>query len=394
MILEKKIHINPQIILSLFIGSFFVLDILNKFNFSESQPWSLLIKLGKSLFYVLFLVCVLNHKKLVNIKIGLGVLVMFFIINQSIFYNSGLISKSDLIPSIRYLVLLLFPLILSSYLVLQPKPNTRIFENVFYGIVILVVFSTLIGFIWEIKFFKTYNDRFGYLGLIPKSITASYFYIAALSLLYYKYLLQSQKKLKWLFFITFLSSFLAGTKAIYLYNFMLLAFTFYQFRWYKKMYIYALIALAISMFFIFRENLYKLGEIYFTPLVNLYENKSLITALTSFRDEIFISNVSEYSTVWNWYNHLIGGKINSIKLYESSIMDLYSFFGIIGSIVYLWVYFKNMNVMISHRISFVQFFLISTFLISILAGQFFLNISAISYIIITFYLINSNNEKF
>lgn len=175
---------------------------------------------------------------------------------------------------------------------------------------------------------------------------------------------------------------------------MLLAFTFYQFRWYKKMYIYALIALAISMFFIFRENLYKLGEIYFTPLVNLYENKSLITALTSFRDEIFISNVSEYSTVWNWYNYLIGGKINSIKLYESSIMDLYSFFGIIGSIVYLWVYFKNMNVMISHRICFVQFFLISTFLISILAGQFFLNISAISYIIITFYLINSNNEKF
>src|SRR5690606_3193739 len=307
--------------------------------------------------------------------------------------NQGIISHLEITASFRILALLFFPLIFSSYIFFLPKDPPKILYTLFYSILILVIATIFMGLFWEIKFFKTYLSRFGYLGLMPKSITASYFFISAISLLYYISVIKNNKQICWLFIVTLITSLLVGTKSIYLFVFLLFAFHFIKYKFYQKKIIYISLLSAVLFFLFFNEFLYDQGKIYFKSLFDLYEIKGLLTALTSMRDEIFIDNIKNYNGVWEWYNYLIGGKVPSFKLYENSVFDLYSCFGILGTGIYLSVFYKNMIMMMSTRNSFVIFYLISVFIISILAGQFFLNISAISYFILSFYLIITYNEK-
>ena len=131
---------------------------------------------------------------------------------------------------------------------------------------------------------------------------------------------------------------------------------------------------------------------YFTSFMKLYEAKGLVTALTSFRDLIFINNKDLYLEKWNWWNYLIGGKIPNAKLFESSIWDLIVFFGVIGVCLYVYVLSENIFKFYSKSNYFSNFSIFSVFLISILAGQFFINISGISYFLITLFLIRSSNK--
>jgi hypothetical protein len=394
MNLAKKQNINHQLVLCLFIGAIFFLDILNKFDFAEETPWLPIIKFIKSVFYVFFLGVVLKQFQENYLKIGLIILALFFVLGQFFLFTNGVISEKDWIPTFRYLILLFFPLIFSGYILLFPhnQPN-KILKTVFHGIIFLMIISIFIGFIWEIKLFKTYVNRFGYLGLMPKSITATYFSISALSLLYYSYIIQKETQLKWLFIGVLISSFLVGTKAVYLFILLLLGYHFIRFKWYKKTFLYITSALIFVSLYLFKDIFYTQGKLYFKDMFLLYETKGLLASLTSLRDEILITNFNNYKEVWQWFNYLIGGKVYSFMLYENSVLDLYSFFGILGLGIYLWIFYKNLGKMISARNSFSWFFLIAVFIISILAGQFFLNISAVFYFILSFYLINSYDEK-
>ena len=394
MNLERKQNINHQLILTLFLGIVFILDILNKFDFAEETPWVYLIKFIKSVFYIFFLGIVLKQFQENYLKIGLSILLLFFISSQFSLFIRGVSLEKDWILNFRFLILLFFPLLFSSYVFLIPPiQSNSLLKKVFFGIIFLIVISIIIGFLLEIKVFKTYVNRFGYLGLMPKSITATYFYISALSFLYHSYIIDKVTKLKWLFFGVLFSSLLVGTKAIYLFLLLLFGYHFFRFKWYRKSFLYLpVILISIGLYF-FKDVLYIQGKLYFKDIFLLYESKGLLASLTSLRDEILITNFNKYNEVWEWFNYLIGGKVYSFMLYENSVLDLYSFFGILGLILYLWLLYKNLKKMISTRNSFACFFLVSVFIISILAGQFFFNTSAVLYFILSFYLINSYGGK-
>ena len=240
-------NLNTQFVLCVFLILIFGLDILNIFEFSKSQPWESLIKTGKSIFYICFLFnCLIITKDKLLIT-SITTLALFFFIGQLIIFGKPSITSefiSETAPNIRFLILSLFPLIFITFLANNPQLNTIQIRKIFIIIIWITTLSTIIGFVFEIKFLKTYIHRFGYRGLMPKSITATYFYIAAILFLYHAYFFKKHKNLISLLF-TVMGALLVGTKAIYLFIAMLFLFHFIYFKFYKKFLTY------ISLTFLF-----------------------------------------------------------------------------------------------------------------------------------------------
>lgn len=319
---------NTQLILSVFLITLFGLDILNIFDFSKTQPWEFIIKSSKSIFYVYFLIyCFLKLKDRLLICLT-SILSLFFIIGQLTMYGNLRFSNellTEISPTIRLFLLLLFPLIFSSFLVRKTQLDKRKVRNIFIIIIWITTLSTIIGFLFEVKFLKTYIHRFGYRGLMPKSITATYFYISSILFLYHTYFFEKSKKHLTLFILTILSAFLVGTKSIYAFIPMLFAFHLVYFKLYKNPLLYISLASLLASFWLFIDKVQMVFIKHFNPLFVLYEESGLLTALFSFRDLIFIENWQIYQAKWTGINFLIGGKISQAKLYENSVMELFSF---------------------------------------------------------------------
>jgi len=382
---------NIEYLLSTYLVVLFGLDILNKFELFEELPWSIFVKFGKFAFFFIFLWILIKYTKN-QTKHVLILLTCFFVISSSIplLTNFSIENLKAISPNIRLFTLYLFPLIFSGFLLNFKDEKYPLLEKIYIGIIIIVSISVLIGFVTEFRFLKTYVTRFGFVGLMPKSITASYFFISSIIFTYYLGFIK--QKSKWIFALVFLTSFLVGTKAIYLFNLLLIGFHAFYFKWYKSYYFYGLGLISLIGIFMFQNKIIEFLWTYFTSFMKLYEAKGLVTALTSFRDLIFINNKDLYLEKWNWWNYLIGGKIPNAKLFESSIWDLIVFFGVIGVCLYVYVLSENIFKFYSKSNYFSNFSIFSVFLISILAGQFFINISGISYFLITLFLIRSSNK--
>lgn len=388
-------NLNTQFVLCVFLILIFGLDILNIFEFSKSQPWESLIKTGKSIFYICFLFnCLIITKDKLLIT-SITTLALFFFIGQLIIFGKPSITSefiSETAPNIRFLILSLFPLIFITFLANNPQLNTIQIRKIFIIIIWITTLSTIIGFVFEIKFLKTYIHRFGYRGLMPKSITATYFYIAAILFLYHAYFFKKHKNLISLLF-TVMSALLVGTKAIYLFIAMLFLFHFIYFKFYKKFLTYISLTFLLILFSVFKDAVQLLFIKLFNPLIALYEKSGLLTALFSFRDLIFIENWLIYKNSWTSVNYLLGGKISHAKLYENSVLDIFTFFGIIGTCLFLYVFFKNSLKIIKTNYPFGWFSILSIFTVSILAGQFFINISGATYILIALFLMFSTKTS-
>lgn len=390
--------INKSNLILVYIVVLFLVDILNKKTLDLSDETLLLIKMTKTIFYIIFVALLVKDKDYRFIK-PLGILLFLFLINQAflIIRNPNL-GISNVVPNIRELLLYCFPFIFSYILYSQEDKVFVKRLTVLFEIIIWIVLSTtILGFLFNIDLFLTYNqNRFGFMGLMPKSITATYFYIGALIYAYYS--MMRFNKLKILFFLLLLGSILVGTKGIYLLLFLLAAFHFINQKWYFNKTFYIVGTITIAALILFREKCINFIKSTFYILYDLYQREGLLTALTSMRSRNLITNSNKYEPFWEWYNFLIGGRISLFSLFEMSIVDLTVFFGIFGAIYYLINIYKLTVAVRSQKSSFFLFSIFSLFFVSIFAGQFFINISAITYIIIVFFLLNkmidtpNNNE--
>lgn len=392
-----KLTTKSNVIL-VYIAVLFLVDILNKRTLYFSDTALIFIKTIKMIFYITFIIFLAKEKDYRLIK-PLGILSSVFFINQGLLLmtNTGL-GVSDLLPNIRELFLYCFPFIFSYTLYNQEdkgfvKRLTVLFEIIIW----IVLITTILGFLFNIELFLTYDqNRFGYMGLMPKSITVTYFYIGALIYVYYS--MMRFNKLKILFLLLLFTSLLVGAKAVYLFVFLLGAFHFTDQKWYLNKAFYIAGTIVIATLILFREKCMNFLKSTFYILYDLYQKEGLLTALTSMRNKNFITNSNQYEPFWEWYNYLIGGRIASFNLFEMSIVDLTVFFGISGTVFYLITIYKLTVTARSQKSSFFLFSIFALFFVSIFAGQFFINISAITYIIIVFFLLNkmidtpNNNE--
>lgn len=388
----RKKFITESTVL-LFIGLLFLLDILNKFNFTEDTNIALLIKLIKTSFELIFLTFLLiNWKSTKYFFYFLSFIILVFVIGQlNLQFNLGL-NQFYNIELLRYTLLYLFPLIYLKFFEFSSNKPFRESKLEFLLLLILVVntICILLGALFDIEFFKTYDkNRWGYMGLMPRSITASYFYIVGIFYLYSK--IQTSQKYVILFVLSVIGAVLVGTKSIYLYLSLLLVYHIVVNQYYKLKTFYFLGTFILGMGIFFQDFIFEqIIQRFFSGLYNLYEQKGWLTAIMSYRDTIFKENVGFYTEKWNFINYIFGGKIFETALFENSLLDLGIFFGIVGSVSYLFFFYKKL---VHNKSSFIQINLLFILIISIFAGQFFSNISAMAYLCSFMFLINKTQIK-
>lgn len=254
------------------------------------------------------------------------------------------------------------------------------FYYVYEKIVILNSIIVITTIVFDLPIFKTYYNRFGSSGAFMTPSMITYFNAFALTYFLHKYI-NKRKNLIELILVSIVC-FLTGTKAlIFFFLLTLFHFTLLQRLYAKKsfyMFFFGLIVLLILL----KDKITEFIFVNFKPLLVVYEERGLISSLTSLRDVNFRNNFFPViSEKWSLYNFLFGGTDFEIYRVEFEIFDVFLFFGIVGMLLYLFFYFKNiMNFNKMKRFGKVQMgILILTALIS---GNFLNNAPIAFYLII------------
>lgn len=243
----------------------------------------------------------------------------------------------------------------------------RLLEKLF----LLNSIAVFIGFAFQIDFLRTYvgqSYRYGYSGFIPAQNEATLFFLLSASYFYYKRFIQkvgSANK----FYLVVLSCVLLGTKGIYVFLALLLLFHFLYHSALKT----KLVSLVVVSILYFGVSWFLTTDSAKT-LLNYFifnaQRTDLLTMLLSSRNMSVISKVPEIFNNWSVLNYLIGGQDQVVFLMEMDFIDMFFFFGIIGSIIFLTMYlailfrFNKMK-------PFNLFFVSSFFVLAFLAGHFF-----------------------
>lgn len=260
------------------------------------------------------------------------------------------------------------------------------------GVILAVCFSVLLGILFDIPLFKTYRGglRFGYTGVLHKSITATYFFIGSICLSYY-YTYRQPKVRPWIFFVILCSSFIIGTKGIYLFNGFFFVYVCWVHQVYKKRLFYGIITLIGVVLVLFRDQIMTRLNSTYLLFQSIYQEHGWLTSLMSFRNEILKEKAVVYFEKWQGSNYLFGGKLWNQGLFEMSLVDLYVFCGGIGSICVVYLYYKGGLIHPKEKETkqYIFFCYLSILIISIFAGQLFVNFSSIFFILWVLFLINN-----
>lgn len=277
------------------------------------------------------------------------------------------------------------------------KRLIKILEYLFFFNSIL----TILGFLFNIIMFTTYLNnkaytyRFGYSGIIPVQNEATLFFFIAISYFYYKYFIESAVSGIWKFYIVLASALLLGTKAMYLY--LILLFCFHSLRKLtaKQIRIISYIFLGIIVGLI----LFLLSD-YSKIFLNYYEytlqEKGFINVIFSGRQDFLRFKFFETVAHWTPVNFIIGGQDQTVFLIEMDFFDAFLFFGLLGMIVLMAVYFKTLF-RFNFKNPFYSFFTFCFFFIAFFAGHFFasaVNALYLALVCLYFYISEKNPGYF
>lgn len=226
------------------------------------------------------------------------------------------------------------------------------------------------GLILGIEVFKTYPGpwRFGYDGLIFAQNEASFIFIFALTIVYYRrYYLNIKEFFFW--FILF-TSLVVATKAVFLYFIFLLFFHIFKKVSFKNILTFGVSSIVIG-YFLFSTLINKIILNSYNTFMYMYYKEGLTFALFSGRN-VYIQDklyplIFEY---WSIPNYIFGGQDVVAHYIEMGFLDLLLFFGIAGSIIYLYVFYRIFRLLPFEKY-FKLFFGIVFFLIVATAGHFF-----------------------
>ncbi len=271
----------------------------------------------------------------------------------------------------------IFPIFIleATYLYFKERSNTTIFKT-FEIIIIINSICILFGVLFNLDLFNTYRGvRFGFNGLLVTSATGTYFYIIALFYVYLNLIKDFTKKNIFFFIIVFISSLLVGTKAIFLFLFCLTIYHIYFV--YKKTNFTKKILISVGVMI----PVLGVFSISVPTFFNIIKTHNLLSAIVSYRDILFYERTLPFiQEHWSILNYLVGGQGRPQIRTQLGFIDLMFFLGFIGSVVYLYAFYKSF-VKIKLNAS-TLFLLISTSLIIFLAGNFFYSATITIYLLI------------
>lgn len=322
----------------------------------------------KTIVLVILVLFLIFKKKWFKLSL-ITFLITFFFIGQY-FISTDYFNKDIISILTKYI----FPLLLfeSAFLYFN-KNNRKIFFKTFELIIIINFLLILLGLFFNIDMLKTYGPRFGFNGLFITSATSTYFYIIAV---FYLYLIRNKSKyFLFLSVITIISSVLIGTKSNYLFLMLFAIFiAIYQiakkYRIKAILIAFTLIVLLTISFFIFEPS----------HLI-LIKERGLLTSILSYRDDLLVNRTMPFiNEKWNLINYFFGGIDNTLNRSQLGFFDLILTFGIVGSSLYLYAYYKSLFKTKLNKNA--LFILVSLSLIIALGGNFFFSATIIIYLTI------------
>lgn len=368
--MQIKLRLLKEFTLTILLVLFYLSESLNKyyiFVYGEETFVARIIK--AALLFICLTQLILNKGNKQNLGL-IASLIIIFVIGQLSLNHS--FDNLVVLNFVKYL----FPLVLFAYFneTKQSKKAVSLLINVFEKIIFLNSTLILIGFFGNVYFFETYKgSRFGFNGFLVSSATSTYFYITVLFHYFIRYKTRIFYDVKRL--IIFLSILLVGTKSLYIFLilFFFIYVSIYAERRIKTFILLLLLFLLITTgyYFIFEAEIFN----------KISEEKGILASFTSLRSVILNEKMIPFiDQNWSLKNYLFGG-INDISTRpQMALFDLFYFFGAIGTLVYLLSYYKNYFNFNSSKITIIFFVII--FLISFMAGNFFINATTAIYLLI------------
>lgn len=369
----KSLHKIPKsTFLSIFLIVFFFIEAINKVQLGiwhsgfEIQKYIKLVCLFFMLGYLLFYL----PKRLLYLS-GIG---LIFCVGQ-FFLDHNSFSYLSIVGFSRYFLFMLIIIFFSEFN--QKKlPVTPI--KIFQGLILLNSFLIIVAFLFQVELLRTYaGERFGYNALFMSSSSTTYFYIIAFIYFFNRY--RKEVFLKPLFWLAVIAGCLVGTKSIYL-ALLILFFVAILFFIDNKRIKYSLlsalfIAGVTGMYFFFSTKI-------FAEIIN---KNGLLTAILSKRDELLLEETLPFiQQNWNFMNYLFGGLANPFLRPQLELLDLLLFFGILGSVFFIYTFVKFYFNFTIQQI-FTLFTLLLIFSITLITGNFFYNATVPIYLIILKY---------
>lgn len=376
-------------------GLFFVEFLFTLYTSYVGDNYVRYVGLYKLLFELFLIISIPFNKRPKIIFYGLLVIITTYIINQivnpiffdDIFHN---FSKGSFYFLNRFLYVFIFIL---AFLGIKNKIEVaKVSVKIIEHILFINIFFMIFGVISNIEFFTSYPQsplRFGSDGLFNKVNEVSYLYIIYILALYYRHIKKGE--VIWKFIFVSLASLLLGTKTVILFLGLLFLFHFLFVSKYKKKFlIFVLPCFFVSVYY-FKDIVSFIFNLspFWSNLLNKY---SLFSLVFSTRDLLVISNYHYVLENWSFINYLIGGPFytESFTRTRMDIVDLLLHFGLISTIIYLFIifkyfFYKNKNILnaLSALLIFCGF----------LGGGLFLRVSAIVYMFLAFYVLNNQEAE-
>src|SRR5690554_486772 len=381
---------------SLFLGILFLLFVLSDFiSKTGAFYYNSLIhtsQIIKGLFQIFALGFIIKnyHFKDRFLYFGTGLLLLFHGLGL-LFLNSEFSFLSNLKSNVHilnwYLFVFLLILAFRSYertLKIDFSNSLRFLRLCFVGYFYANLITAFIGALTNFELFSSYlySDRFGFNGLMRNVTHASYIVIIYIIYFYYQYKQVATKAnllhlLSAVFFV-----FLLATKAAFLFLLLFIIYVVYQKN--KKFFIGLLLLIGVTSFLLKDFVLNQLLPKYFAPLNEVYESQGIIAMLTSLRSEQFTELFLPYiSENWVFANYLFGGFDSSLRKIEFELIDLWLTFGLLGILLYLFLFFKYafpIDWIKNHTLIFLLFFIV------FLAGSFFSSVPVITVFFVLYLL--------
>lgn len=367
MIAKIKYHLqnlieNP---LSMFLILLYISEGAYKlmvYNSLHEIKISAAIKIVLQLFF-LFIVLKKAPRKLILVV----VLVLMFFLGQYV-----LLPDVELLDNIIFLDKYLFVILMLLY-VNTLEIKTKNFQHLivtFESIIVINSILIFIGYLFSIGVLESYRaPRFGYDGLILRSGAASYIYWFALFYLTHQiFVLKKRKYITAI--IVLLAALMLGTKSIILALALLPLYLFFEYKLYKKKSVLILvIAICLGSYFWFPWA-FEFFSSYSGTLNEVTESEGFITSFFSYRNvHLMDEMIPSIQERWGWVNYLFGGGYDMHTRSQFGILDLFYFFGILGSGLYLYIFGKSF---ITFKLNLsTVFFMVGTFILMSFAANFF-----------------------
>ena len=339
------------------------------------------------LYYLWVAITLLNFKALFY----LVVFTLIFAASQTYLFYIEKIDNAGFLDNLQFFTWYFFCIVLmliydSTNLFFQGSKAVSVLNRVTFAIIACVCIVILIGFIFDLKQFWSYQGaRWGFKGILSKPVTASYFFVLVLSYLYSNFIIHNQKFL--FFFLVLLCSLLCGTKTIYFFILLLLFFDIVFKKTYKLKSFWFSVAGLLGFAFIFRISILEKTQFFWGQFYTLYKEKGFMFSFTSHRSEILTDGLNYYNLHWDWLNYFIGGRLTEIKYFEMAFFDMFYFFGILGSLLFIFIAINYVAVpFVKQTGLFGLFIMFSVFLTSFFTGQFFIN-STVALLVFYFLVI-------